>query len=132
MRATPEPGASRIVDFSGEPERWWNLSRPDCLVISRKTTGAPSTKPPAVMGRDFASFTGAWAPPVDMPEGFTGAGDCGVCGFGAGCCSNAAGAKSKSKSSDTNGLASKFKRCGERAFICQPRMAKVRPLGGFG
>src|SRR6266478_1378544 len=133
MRATPEPGASRIVDFSGEPERWWNLSRPDCLVISRKTTGAPSTKPPAVMGRDFRSFTGAWAPPVDMPEGFTGAGDCGVCGFGgADCCSNARGAKGKSRNSDTNKLVSQFERYLECTFICRPQAGEVRQLAGFG
>src|SRR6266550_9124375 len=133
MRATPEPGASRIVDFSGEPERWWNLSRPDCLVISRKMTGAPSTKPPAVMGRDFASFTGAWAPPVDMPEGFTGGGDCGACGFGgADCCSNARGAKSKNRSSETNKPASQFERYLEWSFICRPRVEEVRRLEGFG
>src|SRR5437667_661492 len=118
MRATPEPGASRIVDFSGEPERWWNLSRPDCLVISRKTTGAPCTKPPAVMGRDFASFTGAWAPPVDMPEGFTGAGDCGVCGFGGmDCCSNAEGAESKTRRRNAKRALSQFEGREECAFI---------------
>src|SRR5437660_371043 len=133
MRATPEPGASRIVDFSGEPERWWNLSRPDCLVISRKTTGAPSTKPPAVMGRDFASFTGAWAPPVDMPEGLTGAGDCGVCGFGGtDSFSNAVGATSKSKSSDTNKRVSQFEWSAECIFICRPRVAEVHRLAVSG
>src|SRR5262252_4509442 len=40
-----------------------------------KTTGAPSTKPPAVIGRFRASLTGAWAPPVRMPV--VACGDCG-------------------------------------------------------
>src|SRR5881398_3709483 len=53
-----------MVAFSGVPEIWRNLSRPACLVMSMNTTGAPSTKPPAVMGRDMASFTGAPHAPV--------------------------------------------------------------------
>ena len=35
--------------------------------MSAKTTGAPSTKPPAVIGRESASFTGACAAPVLIP-----------------------------------------------------------------
>src|SRR5438309_10933272 len=56
-----------MLFFSGVPERCWNLSKPDDFVISLKTTGAPSTNPPAVIGRDWASFTGACATPVDTP-----------------------------------------------------------------
>src|SRR5580658_1078078 len=67
MSATPEPGVSRIVVFSVVPDLWWNLSNPAACVMSSKTTGAPSTKPPAVIGRDRASFTGACATPVLMP-----------------------------------------------------------------
>jgi len=37
------------------------------MVKSIKMTGAPSTKPPAVIGRESASFTGACALPVLMP-----------------------------------------------------------------
>src|SRR5207245_9797074 len=47
--------------------------------MSRKTTGAPSTKPPAVIGREWESLVGAWMPPVDMPEG-RGSGFCGLSG----------------------------------------------------
>src|SRR4029077_19815152 len=35
--------------------------------MSEKMIGAPSTKPPAVIGRESASFTGACAPPVLVP-----------------------------------------------------------------
>src|SRR5215471_6896960 len=79
--ATPEPGASRITLFSGEPETCLNLSRPALLVTSSKTTGAPSTNPPAVIGRCFSSSTGAKIPPVDAPP------DCDCvpgCSFGMG------------------------------------------------
>src|SRR5882762_2511649 len=101
--------------------------------MSRKMTGAPSTKPPAVIGRDFASFTAAWAPPVDMPEGFTGKGDCGVCGFGGeDCCSNAAGAESKTERSNEKKAPSQFQGSEERAFICRPRVAEVHRLAGSG
>src|SRR5215469_7234208 len=75
--ATPEPGASRITLFSGEPETCLNLSRPAFLVTSSKTTGAPSTNPPAVIGRCFSSSTGAKTPPVDAPPD---------CDCGPGCC----------------------------------------------
>src|SRR5438067_2165629 len=37
--------------------------------MSTNTTGASSTNPPAVMGREWESLIGAWIPPVDMPEG---------------------------------------------------------------
>src|SRR2546427_712481 len=40
---------------------------PDVWVTSIKMTGALSTKPPAVIGRESASFTGACALPVLMP-----------------------------------------------------------------
>jgi hypothetical protein len=40
---------------------------PAVWVTSIKMTGAPSTKPPAVIGRESASFTGACVPPVLMP-----------------------------------------------------------------
>src|SRR5258708_34480737 len=87
--------------------------------MSRKTMGAPSTKPPAVMGRDFASFTEAWAPPVDMPEGFVGAG----------CCSNAAGAENRTRRSEAKKAVSQF---GECVFICRLRVREVRRLARFG
>src|SRR5207245_2356190 len=47
-------------------------------VMSSKITGAPSTKPPAVMGRLSASRTGAYVPPVAAPPpaGFCGADSC--------------------------------------------------------
>src|SRR5882762_1987804 len=99
--------------------------------MSRKTIGAPSTNPPAVMGRDFASFTGACAPPVDIPEGFTEEGDCGVCGFGGeDCCSNAAGAESKTRRSNAKKTLSQFEGSEECAFICRPRVAEVHQLAG--
>src|SRR5260370_34920968 len=97
--------------------------------MSRKMMGAPSTKPPAVMGRDFASFTGAWAPPVDMPEGFVGAGDCGVCGFErGGRCSNAAGAVNKTRRSEAKKAVGQ---CGGGGVICRPPGAEVRRLATF-
>src|SRR5688500_8471624 len=66
-----------MTDFSGEPERWRNVSRPDPPVRSSKTTGAPSTKPPAVMGRERASLIGANTPAVlEPPDG----GVDGLCG----------------------------------------------------
>src|SRR5258708_33500241 len=40
---------------------------PAAWVASTKITGAPPTKPPAVIGRESTSFTGACAPPVLMP-----------------------------------------------------------------
>src|SRR5713101_83025 len=46
---------------------------PDVWVTSIKMTGAPSTKPPAVIGRERASFTGACALPVLMPLCWLGA-----------------------------------------------------------
>src|SRR5438046_5982513 len=46
------------------------------------TTGAPSTNPPAVIGRDLESLMGAWAPPVAIPEFPAGRGGGGcACGF---------------------------------------------------
>src|SRR6266446_193097 len=69
--ATPDPGASRIKFFSGDPETCLNLSSPDFFVSSTKITGAPSTNPPAVIGRCFSSITGAKTPPVEAPP------DCG-------------------------------------------------------
>src|SRR2546421_13008970 len=46
------------------------------------TTGAPSTNPPAVIGRDLESFMGAWALPVAIPEFPAGRGGGGwACGF---------------------------------------------------
>src|SRR6266404_9959238 len=102
--------------------------------MSRKTMGAPSTKPPAVMGRDFASFTGAWAPPVDMPEGLLRAGDCGAGGFdGEGCCPNAAGAETKAGNNHNQEKgASQFEGCEERVFIWRLRVREVRPLAESG
>src|SRR5260370_38621020 len=85
------------------------------------------------MGRDFASFTGAWVPPVDMPEGFVGAGDCGdcgVCGFErGGRCSNAAGAVNKTRRSEEKKAVSQF---GEGVFICRLPVREVRRLARFG
>ena len=56
-----------MVDFSGDPDRCRNVSRPDPAVRSSNTIGAPSTKPPAVMGRLRASLTGANTPAVLEP-----------------------------------------------------------------
>ena len=56
-----------LKHFTIDGDRQWNMSIPAACVISAKMTGAPSTKPPAVIGRESASFTGAWAPPVLMP-----------------------------------------------------------------
>src|SRR5260370_24350561 len=98
--------------------------------MSRKAMGATTTKPPAVMGRDFASLRGAWAPPVDMPEGFVGAGDCGVCGFErGGRCSNAAGAVNKTRRSEAKKAVSQF---GECVLICRLPVREDRRRGRFG
>src|SRR6266849_7663199 len=43
------------------------MSMPAACVASMKMIDASSTKPPAVIGRESASFTGACAPPVLMP-----------------------------------------------------------------
>src|SRR5277367_113625 len=58
---------SRIVSFSGVPEICRNFARPDCFVMSTNTTGAPFTKPPAVMGRESASLTAGLGAPVADP-----------------------------------------------------------------
>src|SRR6266436_8309217 len=57
------------------------MSMPAACVTSTKMTGASSTKPPAVIGRESASFTGACAPPVLIPlcwlwTGFFSPGSC--------------------------------------------------------
>src|SRR5271169_2708026 len=58
---------SRIVLFSGVPERCKNFSRPAFLLMSLNTTVAPSTNPPAVIGRESESLTAGCAPPVATP-----------------------------------------------------------------
>ena len=62
IRASPESCSSRERRSCDETCR----ARRRC-VMSAKMTGAPSTKPPAVIGRDKASLTGARAAPVLMP-----------------------------------------------------------------
>src|SRR5437867_10980611 len=56
-----------MLVFSGDPDRCRNVSRPDPAVRSSNTIGAPSTEPPAVIGRLRASLTGANTPAVLEP-----------------------------------------------------------------
>src|SRR5579863_10575017 len=58
---------SRIVSFAGDPEICLNLARPDCFVMSANITGAPLTKPPAVIGRERKSLTAGLGTPVADP-----------------------------------------------------------------
>src|SRR5260221_13619893 len=81
---------SRMVLFFGLPERFTNLSRPAALVMSAKTMGAPSTNPPAVIGREWESLTAGCAPPVATPMPV---GD--WAGLGAGGCCAAATCRDK-------------------------------------
>src|SRR5579859_2476972 len=57
-----------MVAFSGLPDLCLNFVSPACFAMSTNTTGAPSTNPPAVMGRNFSSLTAACATPVETPE----------------------------------------------------------------
>src|SRR5260370_39561533 len=49
------------------PDWWRNRSSPACCVMLAKTTGAPSTNPPAVIGRCCASKTADRGAPVLTP-----------------------------------------------------------------
>src|ERR1051325_5522890 len=107
--------------------------------MSRKMTGAPSTKPPAVIGREWESLIGAWMPPVDMPEGRGSGTFCGLSGAVCEDCwlrANWARTKKPKRADAQRNSGTEWRDRGARFILERLRLpgaswAKVRRLGGF-